>query len=156
MTPNESYVPSTDFDHDKTDRIQLTYWFMDERSSANVESGYGFALTASRQCHRWLGFVRWGHSDGGAGVAAENAFSAGFEYAVRDDQAFALAGGWAEPSEKTHGIGLREEYVLEASYRMQISPSFSIMPDIQVLFDPANNPDESVAWVFGLRSKISF
>jgi hypothetical protein len=33
--------------------------------------------------------------------------------------------------------------VLETSYKFQLSKNFSLMPDVQLVFDPANNPGES-------------
>jgi len=30
------------------------------------------------------------------------------------------------------------------------------MPDLQVVFDPANNPDEDRVWVFSLRTIFAF
>ncbi len=136
----------------KTDRIQLTYWHKDARAIAGVQDGYGFALSSSWQMtEQWLPFLRLGHSDGGAGVSAENAASIGFEYAVRKDQAWSLGAGWNEPSKKTNGAKLNDEYVLETSYKFQLSKNFSFTPDLQVVINPAKTPNESSIWVFGLR-----
>ena len=79
----------------------------------------------------------------------------GLEYAVRDDQALALGFGWAEPSEETFGPGLDDEYVIETSYKMQVSPSVSLLPDVQLLIDPAKNPEEDTVWVFGIRAVVN-
>ena len=66
--------------------------------------------------------------------------------------AFGLGGaGWARPSERTHGSGLRNEFVLESSYKFQLGKTFSLTPDLQILFNPANNPDKSSVWVAGVR-----
>jgi len=59
--------------------------------------------------------------------------------------------GWARPSEETFGPGLRDEYAFEDSYRIQMSPNSTLTPDVQLLIDPARNPEASTAWVFGLR-----
>ncbi len=143
------WAPS--IDRFKTDKVQLTYWYKDSREKAGVPQGDGLALTASFKAGDLLPFLRWGHSDGGAGVAAENAVSVGFEFAVRDDQAWALAFGWAEPS----GPGLRDEYVIETSYRVQVSPSISLTPDLQLLIDPAKNPAADTVLVAGLRCIVN-
>lgn len=135
------------------DRIELTYWHVDERTKARVPSGQGVALTASYQFREDLiAFLRYGHSDGGGGVAARNAASAGFEYSPWRSQAFSLAFGWADPSESA----LRDEYVIETSYRVQLTPQVSIMPDLQLLIDPAKHPEESRVWVFGLQATFAF
>jgi porin len=144
------WTPS--IDRYKTDRIQLTWWHKDEREDAGVPDGQGWVVSASWEVAEGLiPFTRFGHSDGGAGVAAESAASLGLEYAVRPDQALSVGVGWADPA----APGLDDEYVIETSYRMQLSPNFSLMPDLQLLLDPASNPDEDQVWVFGVRGLLS-
>ena len=79
----------------------------------------------------------------------------GVEYAVRPDQALSVGIGWADPSKKTHGKTLGDEYVFETSYRFQLTPTLSIMPDLQLLKDPAMNPREDYVWVGSLRANIA-
>ena len=45
--------------------------------------------------------------------------------------------------------------MIETSYKMQLSPNFSLTPDVQLLFDPASNPNEDTVWVLGLRAIFS-
>jgi porin len=140
----------------KTDRIQFTYWDKDARQKAGTTKGSGWVVSASWQLtDRFIPFTRFGHSDGGAGVAAESAASIGFEFSLRKDQAWSLGAGWAKPSEKTFGPGLKDEYVIETSYKFQLWRSFSLTPDVQLLLDPAKNPTETKVWVFGLRAILS-
>ena len=81
----------------KTDRIQLTYWDKDESDKAGLPKGSGWAVSASWQLtDRLIPFTRFGHSDGGAGVAAESAASIGFEFAPRNDQTWSLGAGWGD------------------------------------------------------------
>jgi len=136
----------------KLDKIQLTYWDKDQRDMVGVPKGSGWAVSASWQLgEQWLPFVRFGHSDGGAGVAAESALSGGFEYTLRPDQALTVGVGWAKPSKKTHGPGLDDEYVIEGSWKFQLAKNFALLPDLQLIIDPANNPAESTVWVAGVR-----
>ena len=138
----------------KTDKIQLTYWDKDRRDKAGVPSGHGWAVSASWQFgDRWLPFVRFGHSDGGAGVAAASALTGGFQFTPRPDQAWTLGVGWAEPANKAPGTD--DEYVLETSYKFQLAKNFSLLPDIQWIIDPANNIDENSVWVIGLRAILT-
>ena len=95
--------------------------------------------------------MRFGHSDGGAGVAAEDAFSAGLDITRRTNEIWSIGAGWAKPSEKTHGPGLDDEFVIETSYKFQLARNLSLTPDIQLLFNPANNPAEGRVCVVGLR-----
>jgi porin len=145
------------FDRLKTDRIQLTYWNKDTRVKAGVPSGQGIALSMSWQIsEQFLPFVRAGYSDGGASVPAEGALSAGLEYTVCKDQVWSVGLGWARPSEKTYSMDLRDEFVVETSYRVQVFPSFSLTPDLQLLLQPAQSPAENMVWVLGIRGILSF
>ena len=60
--------------------------------------------------------------------------------------------GWAEPADRS----LRDEYVVEAGYKMALTPQLSVMPDIQVVIDPAENPTEDSLWLFSLRTILTF
>jgi porin len=134
-------------------RVQFTYWRKDARSQAGVPSGSGWAVSAAYQLDdRMFPFLRFGSSDGGAGVAAQDAISVGLEVTRRLDEILSLGVGWARPSKKTYGDGLRDEWILETSYKFQLSPNFSLTPDIQVLFNPATAPGKQTVWVFGLRA----
>lgn len=134
----------------RTDKIQFTYWDKDRREEAGVPSGHGWAVSANWQFgDNWLPFVRFGHSNEGAGVAAEAALSGGFEYKVRPDQAWTLGMGWAKPANRPSGTD--NEVVIETSYKFQLAKNFSLLPDLQLLIDPANQPGESRVWVAGLR-----
>ena len=141
----------------KTDRIQLTYWDKDEREKAGVPSGSGWALSASwKVSDKAFPFLRVGHSDGGAGVAAEDAASIGIEYTTRPDQALSVGFGWASPVSPANGPTLKDEYVLEASYKFQLLRGFSLLPDLQYIKNPAKNPTSNSAWVAGLRAILTF
>ncbi|MGI9473657.1 MAG: carbohydrate porin [Rubripirellula sp.] len=122
-----------------TDRILLTVWQRDAVERTSAQSGWGFAISASRQLNDpLLAFLRVGHNDGGGGVQARNAFSTGFEYAFDSTEAFAFGFGWASPP------GLSSEYVMETSYRVQATPHLSITPDLQFILDPATSERRSV------------
>ena len=139
-----------------TDRIQFLYWSKDERAEAGVSSGKGWAVTASYQTgEKLLSFFRVGRSNGGAGVPAEKAASVGVEYSPRVGRALTVGLGWARPSEDTYGPGLRDEYVTELSYRFQLTKNFSLLTDVQIVFNPALNPAEDRVWVLGLRASLA-
>ena len=148
------YTPS--FGQRKTQLVQFTYWDKDERSLADVSSGSGWAVSAAWKLNdTYFPFVRFGHSDGGGGVAAEDAISAGVEISRPRGEVWTIGAGWAKPSEETFGPGLDNEKVLEMSYKFPISKNFSLLPDAQVIFDPASNPGKSSTWVIGLRAILT-
>jgi len=144
------YAPS--FEQRNTHRAQLTYWEKDARTLAGVSRGSGWAVSAAYKINdRLFPFVRFGHSDGGGGVAAEDAISAGVEIMQSFDEIWTIGAGWAKPSEETFGPGLDNETVLETSYKFQLSQNFSLTPDVQLVFNPAKDPSESSVWIVGLR-----
>jgi porin len=148
------YAPS--FAERNAKRVQLTYWEKDERTLAGVSKGSGWGVSAAYKLNdKFFPFLRFGHSDGGGGVAAESAVSVGVEIAQRFDETWTIGVGWARPSKETFGPGLDNETVLETSYKFQLSQNFSITPDVQVVFNPANDPSESSIWVVGLRAILS-
>ena len=148
------YAPS--FVERNAKRVQLTYWEKDARTLAGVSKGSGWAVSAAYKLNdKLFPFVRFGHSDGGGGVAAESAISAGLEITHRFDEVWTIGAGWAKPSRETFGPGLGNETVFETSYKFQLSQNFSVTPDVQVIFNPANDPSESSVWVVGLRAIFS-
>lgn len=148
------YTPS--FAQRKKQLAQFTYWEKDARALAGTSEGRGWAVSAAYDVGNGLfPFVRFGHSDGGAGVAAEDAISLGAQLTTKFDQVWSLGAGWARPSEQTFGPGLDNETVLETSYKVQLSKNFSLTPDLQVIFNPAKNPDESSLWALGIRMILS-
>ena len=66
------------------------------------------------------------------------ALSGGFEYKVQPDQAWTVGAGWAKPANRPSGTD--NEMVIETSYKFQLAQNFSLMPDLQLLIDPANQP----------------
>jgi len=140
----------------KTQRVQFTYWEKDARALAGTTRGSGWVVSAAYQMNdTYFPFVRFGHSDGGAGVAAESAFSAGVQISQSETDIWSIGAGWAKPSERTFGPGLDNETVLETSYQFRLSKNFTLTPDVQVIFNPANNPGKSSVWVVGIRGILT-
>lgn len=132
--------------------VQFTYWVKDARELAGTTKGSGIAMSAGYQLENGVfPFIRGGISDGGAGVAADASMSVGAEFPIRYDQSLSLGFGWARITESANGIRPNDEMVLEAGYRIQLTQIGSITPDVQVLFNPANNPAADVVVVGGIR-----
>jgi hypothetical protein len=113
------------FDQRKTHLVQLTYWDKDERTEAGIAGGSGWA------------------------------FSAGVEIARPRGEAWTIGAGWAKPSEDTYGPGLDDETVIETSYKFQLAKNLSLLPDGQIIFNPANNPNKSSIWFIGVRAILT-
>ena len=58
---------------------------------------------------------------------------------------------WGSPSAPGQG----DQWTAEVFYRKQIR-NFGITPSVQLIVDPAGNPDEDVLVVGGLRARVVF
>jgi porin len=147
------WTPS--FERMRIDRLQLTWWDVDERAEAGVPAGSGWALSVSGEFGNFLPFFRAGHSNGGGGAPAESHVAIGSDMTLRYDDRLSVGLAWNKPSIKTFGEELNDEYLLEISYQLQISQNVSLLPDVQLIINPANNPDEERIWVLGFRVRMT-
>ena len=134
------------------DNIHVTGWYADERKDALVEDGWGLAFSATKFINdNWMPFLRVGYSDGG-GALLEASVSAGIGYYMSDSRDLLGFGvNWGKPPES----GLDDQYTAEIFYRLQLAQNLAITPDLQLIIDPALNPDENTIWVFGLRARLA-
>ena len=116
----------------------------------------GWAVSASWKLDRLIPFTRFGSSDGGGGAPAEEAFALGVQYQPAFDHTLSLGYSWADVTDATFGRGAADESVIEGSWKWQVSPNFSFMPDAQYLEDPATNPGSDSEWIVSLRAILSF
>jgi porin len=138
------------------DNIHLTLWQVDERAQASVPDGWGTAFSFSREFGNWLPFLRVGYGNGG-GAILDRSISAGFGYSPeRKDDRFGLGVNWGRPNREIYGTTGDDQYTLEAYYRLQLLRHLQVTPDIQLLVNPALNPDEDRVWIFGLRARLAF
>jgi porin len=133
----------------KTDLVQFTYWHKDSLDAA-TRAGEGWVMSATWKLAKWTPFFRYGNSNGGGNVAAKEYASTGFKLRTFFDQTLSAGAAWSKPADET----LRDEYALEVSYIYQVSKNLSFTPDIQLIIDPADNPAEDKAWVFGIRALV--
>lgn len=102
-------------------------------------------------------FGQYGWSDDRT-IEAEQYVGAGLQWTGpirhRNDDILGLGAFHVIFSEKLD-VPERTETAIELFYRAQITPWFSLKPDLQYIAGPggSNNPD---AWVFGIRSEIVF
>ncbi|MCK5362583.1 MAG: carbohydrate porin, partial [Gammaproteobacteria bacterium] len=47
------------------------------------------------------------------------------------------------------------QYTLEVFYRMRLTTSLTVTPDIQYIRNPALNPVVDDLWVFGFRARLA-
>ncbi len=140
-----------------SDNIHLTAWHADEREEAGVGAGWGLAFSVSGLIDdTWEPFIRGGYAKDG-GSLWERSLSAGLGYHTRKGgDLLGIGLNWGRPSEESFGAGLDDQYTVELFYRLQLFKILTITPDLQLLFNPAQNPKEDVIAIFGFRARLSF
>jgi len=135
------------------DNIHLTGWYVDERENALVEDGWGLAFSATKFINdTWMPFLRAGYSkDGGALLEASVSTGVGY-YLSESRDLLGFGVNWGKPPERD----LDDQYTAELFYRLQLAQNLAITPDVQLIINPALNPDEDVLWVFGIRGRLTF
>jgi porin len=134
------------------DNIHLTGWYADEREDAMVADGWGLAFSAAWfVIDTWMPFLRAGYSDGG-GALLEKSVGAGIGYYFNESKDLIGFGlNWGQPPDSN----LNDQYTTELYYRFQLTQNLAITPDVQMIINPALNPDESAIWIFGLRARLA-
>jgi len=138
--------------------IHLTGWQADARKDPGIPNGWGVAFSFNHMvADQWLPFLRLGYSDGGAGTVLDRSVSIGIgRYMRHKSDVLGFGLNWGRPSEETFGPGLRDQYTAELFYRLHLLPHLTITPDVQLVVNPALNPDEDQIWLFGLRARLDF
>ena len=134
------------------DNIHLTGWYANERQKAGVPSGKGLSFSASWLVNdTWMPFLRAGYSDGGDALL-ETSVSGGVGYYFKENRDLLGFGlNWGRPPQS----GLRDQYTAELFYRLQFAQNLALTPSVQLLVDPAHNPQENSIWVLGLRARLA-
>jgi porin len=138
------------------DNVHVTFWHVDARGAAATPSGWGVNVSASTYLQeRWMPFLRagWAHE---GGSLLDRSVSAGLGYQVVPGRGLlGAAVNWGRPNKNTFGPGLGSQWTFEAFYRWQVLRELAITPDIQLLVNPAQNPDNDVIWILGLRLRYA-
>lgn len=135
------------------DNIHLTAWHSDSIDDANLPSSWGLAFSAAWFINdRWMPFLRGGYSEGESALLEGNVSAGVGRYFSNSKNLLGVGLGWGQPTDSS----LESQVTSEVFYRLQIAENWAITPDIQLLFNPALNPDEDTIAVFGIRSRLNF
>lgn len=149
---------SEEFNYDVVlNNTHLTVWQIDARQDAGTPEGHGVAFSHSRVLgDSWLPFVRGGWADGGDS-AYEAAVSVGFGYSHPSNKDLLAAGlNWSRPNKDIYGPNLKDQVTFEIFQRWQLTESIEVTPSVQVIHNPALNPDKDTIALLGLRVRVSF
>lgn len=140
--------------------VNLSLWQVDKRVSANVDEGWGAAVTAFHRMGKVAVFGRLGWADVGSGVLpsatpARLAATVGMSYdgLIPDiDDRIAFSYTWADPA-----VGVLDvQHAIDAYYRVQLTPELEFGPALQVVFNPVNHPTDDTVVVGAIRTRFAF
>jgi hypothetical protein len=149
-----------DFDH-----VHLLVFHADERSTRSPEdlpnkAGGGFSLLGEKQVDRWVGFAGYtfNTAEGGglAGTLSEHTVTAGVAYKnpfnVEGEAAVGLL--YMNPIEEIFDQEVRDQYGLEAYWRILITPHIWLTPGIQLVFDPSLNMEDDFVAIPHVKVRV--
>ena len=139
------------------DNAHLTFWQIDEREAAGTPDGWGVSFSITQAVRdKVLLFARGGWSEDGASLY-ETSVSAGLGYQRTPGQGlFGLGLNWSRPNADTFGPGLTDQFTMELFQRLEVTEKLQLTPSLQVIGDPALNPDDDGIAIFGLRARFVF
>jgi len=127
-------------------------WHVDEREEAGISSANGVALAANWTFEdKWMPFARLGFSRGSAPIYNESVTLGIIRKFMYRSDFVGLSINHGSPPDTT----LRDQTSIEAFWRFQFSEGFAITPSLQVIKDPALNPEEDTVLVWGLRFRLN-
>jgi porin len=127
-------------------------WHVDDRDDLNIDSAHGIVFgSVWTFADAFRSFVKLGISDGDAPIYNKSA-TIGLikDFTARSDS-IGVAVNWGEPPDNN----LRDQITIETYWRYQFAPNLFFMPSVQLLIDPALNPNEDEVWVFGMRFRLT-
>ncbi|NER08889.1 porin [Muriicola jejuensis] len=133
--------------------VHVTLWQVDETTSA--PSGWGLSGSISWELgNKLFPFLRGGWAnDGGSFFTAS--VSAGIGYNVIGSNVFGLGLNWNQPNKNLFGPGLKDQYLSEIFYKLQVSNHVEFTPNLQFIINPALNTNANFTTIFGGRARIN-
>jgi hypothetical protein len=145
--------------------VHLLLFYADERSSRSPdtlanESGGGFRLAGEKQWGRWVGFAGFTYNTaqggGVTGSLAKHNFNLGAAYlnpaGIRGELSFSFL--YMNPI-KDIFPDARDQYGLEAYWRISLTRNIWINPGGHLSFDPALNPHHDFIAIAHLKLRIA-
>jgi len=132
---------------------QFAMYFVDATKTESSSRGFGLNLEQSIGDDRAV-FVKYNQADKrkplvrksvAGGIMWTTPFGWGEDW-------LGLGAGWSEPTDQT----LRDEYLLESFWRMQLTPAVQFTPGMQLWINPSRKPGSNSQAVFTLRLLAEF
>ncbi|MFD1315149.1 carbohydrate porin [Namhaeicola litoreus] len=133
--------------------LHVTFWQVDE--SAKTPKGWGVAGSMSWEVgHKLFPFLRGGWANDGGSLFTASV-STGIGYNITGSNVFGLGLNWNQPNKNIFGPGLKDQYLSEIFYKLQVTHHFEFTPNIQFILNPALNTNDNFTTIFGARARIN-
>lgn len=135
-------------------RYRVAAWHMDSRELTDQPSDGGISFIVDQEIGENISlFARYGYADGSLTKVRQLAEGGGAYEGLfgSSSDLTGLAFAWAEPY-----ADVRNEMVLEAFHRFQLTGRIQLTLGIQLILDPSNNPTVDALGVFSARFRITF
>lgn len=132
------------------ENVHVTLWQVDERVAAGIPGDWGLRFSASWLFGgMWSPFARAGWTHGTSAIAeADGTLGIGLLMPTRDLLALGLNVA------KIQGSLYGPQYTAELFYRLQLSKSWALTADLQLVGNPADNPNANLVVLGGLRLRV--
>jgi porin len=143
------------FENDLEGIYKIAAWYNDPADRFGKDSGWGIGLSITQFVTPKSGIAfrySWQSADD---VEVEQVASLqylSYVGGIRPMDVWGVGVGWGRPSDSD----LDDEYIGELFYRIQLTRNAQLTPDVQVIANPSNAPDDDVLAVFGLRLRTAF
>jgi porin len=143
-------------DESDDDGIDESLFHRDESDDDEIDDGWGIAASAVQRFGRFTPFVRFGYADVSAGGPTPAKYMANVGLVIdnifgQDKDRIGVAYTWSDPVDSS----LDNQGVIDAYYRVQLTPKTQIGPTFEVIFDPVVHPDEDTVFLWGFRTRIA-
>ena len=152
-----------DFDH-----VHLDVWYGDEVDTAPYpsKSGWGFKLHGSKQWNSLVAFANYGYNTSyGGGFGFTNSRHAanlgvGFLKPLGINGEVAMNFSWAQPQDRPDPLlGFqtgRDQYGLEANWKILLTPDLWVTPGLQLIFNPTYDPSTDFIAMPQIKMRLFF
>jgi carbohydrate-selective porin OprB len=137
--------------------IAVRLWQQDERDDAGIDDGWGISTTVNQKLGRYTPFVRLGYAnvDADGPTPAELVASTGIAidgiFGQANDR-IGIAYTWSDPADAL----LDHENMIDAYYRVQLTPTIEFGPTLEYILKPVRDPEEDSTFILGARARIAF
>jgi porin len=137
--------------------VHVSLWHQDEREDAGIDDGWGIGVSAVQRFGRFTPFARYGYADTEVGgpTSVKHMVNAGLvidEIFGQANDRIGIGYTWSDPIDRR----LDDQGVIDAYYRVQLTPEIQIGPTLEIIFDPVRNSDEGTVFVLGFRTRVEF